>query len=246
VQQAISRTTPGPLTTFSAAYQAAAKAKLDRDRKSYRAFREVDQREYERIHAAAAARAVADAEENARLFREDVDVLEPEAVAALQACRGAQDRAREAREYARQCRADHERIKGSGRAAGETVAEETDALIRADAAEETAYHAEQAAGQAEAELRTADEELAEAREGLTGAEQMLDRVRQQAALPAGAAPITDTTIRACTWFMPRDEIWDQLTEKDRFRVRQAGGPRDMISDAEFRMTLRQIYGGGAQ
>ena len=174
-----------------------------------------------------------------------MDVLEPEAAAALHACRGAQDRAREAREYARQCRADHERIKDAGPGAGGTAAAETDALIRADAAEETAYHAEQAAGQAEAELRTADDELTKAREGLAGAEQMLDRVRQQAAVPAGTAPVSDVTMKACAGFMQSDEVWDQLAEKDRFRVRQAGEPRDMMSDAEFRMTLRQVFGGGA-
>lgn len=223
-----------------AAYAAAAKAKLERDRKSYRAFREVDQREYEQALGQRAARAVADAEENTRLFAEDVGVLGPEAAAALQACRGAQDRAREAREYARQCRAEHERVRGKG-----TAAEETEALVRADAAEETAYQAEQAAAGAEAELRTADEELAEAREGLSGAEQMLDRVRQQAVVTAGTAPISDVTMKACAAFMQGDEIWDQLTEKDRFRARQAGQPRDMISEAEWQMTLRQMLGGGA-
>jgi hypothetical protein len=237
VQQAIFRT-PGPPANHPAAYQAAAKAQLERDRKTYRAFRDVDQRQHEQAHEQRAGRAVADAEENARLFREDIETLEPEAAGALKACRDAQDRARGAREYARRCRADHERVQGKG-----TAAEETEALIRADAAEETAYHAEQAAARAEAELRTADEGLAEAREGLTGAEQMLDRVRQQAAIPAAAAPISDATIRACAWLMQRDEIWDQLSDRDRFRVRHAGEPRDMMSEQTLELMLRQLTGG---
>jgi len=182
------------------------------------------------------AKAVADMEENAQLFRQDVERFEPRAGAALQACRDAQDRAREAREYARQCHAEHERIKGKT-----SAAEETEALVRADAAEETAFHAEKAAAQAEDGLRAADEALAEAREGLTGAEQLLDRQRQQAARPAGTAPISDATIRANAAFMQCAEVWDQLAKQDRSRVHSAGWPRDLMSPRE----IGAMFQGGA-
>jgi hypothetical protein len=52
------------------------------------------------------------------------------------------------------------------------------------------------------------------------------------------------TMRACSAFMQYDEVWDGLAERDRFRVRQAGEPRDMMSEAEFQLTLRQMLAGG--
>jgi len=220
------------------AYEAAARAKLKRDRASYAAFRVVDQAEYERGHLERVTAEVARWAEEVRLFGEDIAELEPEAVAALAAARAAEDRAREAGEYARTQRLEYERVRGKV-----PVQVETEASLRADAADETAHHAAGDAETAAGESREADVALAEAREGLAAAEGELARAREMAAVPAGEAPVSDVTMRACSAFMQQDEVWDQLSDRDRFRVRQAGEPRDMLSSAQFQEMLRATFGG---
>jgi molybdopterin-biosynthesis enzyme MoeA-like protein len=84
--------------------------------------------------------------------------------------------------------------------------------------------------------------LWEAREGLAGAERVVVEAEKQAQVPAGAAPISDVTIRACTSYMQLDEVWDTLSERDKLRVRQAGQPRDMMSDEQFRAMVREVLG----
>jgi hypothetical protein len=49
------------------------------------------------------------------------------------------------------------------------------------------------------------------------------------------------TVRANAAFMQSDEIWDQLTDADRFRVRDAGQPRDMMSGEQWQAMVRGIY-----
>jgi hypothetical protein len=173
----LARPGPDPLAVPDA-YQAAAKAKLKRDREAYRAFRAADQQQHEREYERRVTVAVEQWAEEVRLFLEDVEILEPEAEAALRAYRAAEDHLRQAGEYARQKRAAYELIRGKGPAGPET-----EALRDADAADETVYQAEQVAAQAEAALRAADGDLAEARDGLAKAERTLDEARQQAALP---------------------------------------------------------------
>jgi hypothetical protein len=173
------------------AYTAAVKAKLERDRKSYAAFRQADQQQHDRAHEQRVTAAVAMAEDEVRLWRLDIEDAEPEAAKALTAFRVAEDRARETREYARRQRAAYERIKGKC-----TAQEETDALILADSSDSVAADAGEVMGQLQAELTTADQVLAEAREGLAAAERELDRARKAAGIPAGPAPISDATIRA--------------------------------------------------
>src|ERR1019366_7479896 len=68
-------------------YAAAAKAKLARDRKSFEAFREVDQAEHERGHQLRTAAALKTAQDEVLLWGEDVAELEPDAVSALAAFR---------------------------------------------------------------------------------------------------------------------------------------------------------------
>ncbi len=63
------------------AYGAAAKTKLERDRKSFEAFRAVDQAEHDRAHERRVTEAVATAEDDVRLWRQDVGELEPQAEA---------------------------------------------------------------------------------------------------------------------------------------------------------------------
>jgi len=232
------RPAPDPLAV-PAAYLAAAKAKLKRDREAYQAFRAVDQQQHERVHERRMAAAVEQWAEEVRLFGEDLEILEPEAEAALKAHRAAEDHLREAGEYARQKRAAYEFVKGKGPAD-----KETEALRDADAADETAWQAEQVVAQAEAALRAADGDLAEARDGLATAERTLDEARQQAGVRAGTAPVSDVTMRACSAFMQYPEVWDQLSDNERVRVRQAGEPRDMMSEVEFQLTLRRMFAGG--
>jgi hypothetical protein len=234
----ISRPGPDPLAV-PAAYLAAAKVKLKRDREAYEAFRGIDQQQFEQALERRVTAAVEMWVEEVRLFGEDVETLEPEAEAALTVHRTAEDHLREASEYARQNRAAYELIRGKGPAAAET-----EALRGADAADETVFQAEKAVAQAEAELREADQALAEVREGLAGAEKKLDEARQQAAVPAGTAPVSDVTMRACAGYMQCDAVWNDLSERDRFRVRQAAEPRDMMSEAEFQLALRQMFAGG--
>ena len=233
---------PAP-AVVPAAYQPAAKAKLERDRKSYQAFRAVDQAGHDRAYEQRVTAEVDGWAEEVRLFGVDIAELEPEAAGALKAAREAEDRAREAGEYARTRRLEYERVKGESNVSAQ---DETDALLRADAAEETAHQRREAAAGAAEVSRKADEALAESREGLAQAERELERTRARAKVPGGAAPISDVTVRACTSYMQRDEVWDQLSDRDKFRVRQAGQPRDMMSGAQFWAEFRENSAGRAE
>lgn len=236
IVQALMR--PRVPVAIPAAYAAAAKAKLKRDRDSYNAFRAVDQAEFERAHGQRVTAEVDRWAEEVRLFGGDIADLEPRAGAALAAARSAEDRSREAGEYARAQRVEYERVRGKV-----SAGEETDASLRADAADETAHHAGQAAAAAGEESRQADGALAEAREGLAEAERALEQARRLAAVPAGAAPISDATMRANSAYMQSDEVWAGLPDRERFRVRQAGEPRDMMSGQQYQQMVREIFGG---
>ena len=171
---------------------------------------------------------MAGAEDKARLWREDTGVREPEAAEALAAFRAAEDRGLEAVKFATQKRAEYERVRGRT-----SPEEETDAAIRADAADNVAADAAEVTERKRAELAEADQGLAGAREGLAAAERALDRARKAAKVPAGTARISDVTIRACAAYMQADEVWGTLGEPDRQRVRLAVQPRDMMSGREF-------------
>lgn len=222
------------------AYQAAAKAKAKRDAASYAAFRAVDQARYDRAHRERVDAEVSRWAEEVRLYGEDIAELAPEAATALAASRAAEDRAREGAESARARRLEYERARAGDRVSAD---EETEALLRADAAEETLHRRREAATAAAGESRLADAALAEAREGLAGAERELARARERAAVPAGEAAVSDVTMRACSAYMQRDEVWETLSDRDRFRVRQAGEPRDMVSPAQWQAMLRDALGG---
>jgi hypothetical protein len=206
------------------AYAAAAKAKLKRDRESYAAYRKADQEEHDRAYAERLASAVAMAEDNLRLWREEIADLEPQAGAALAAFRAAEDRHRQAVEFARQQRVAAE--AGSGKV---SPAEETDLLIRADTADNVAADAAGVVAARRADLAEVDASLAEAREGLTAAEPRLDRARKAAEVPAGQAPISDATIRACSTYLQADEVWDTLSRQDRMRVVRLAQPRPALT-----------------
>lgn len=133
---------------------------LERDRRSYEAFRKVDQAGFERTWRERTAAAVARAADEVRMFGEDIEVLEPEVAEALAAARRAEDRAPDAWEDARQLRAELERVRGKLE-----PREETQASIPADAADETAHHAGQEAEAAARQHAGLEEDLAEAREG---------------------------------------------------------------------------------
>jgi hypothetical protein len=223
-----------------AAYAAAAKAKVKRDCESYSAFRKVDQAEHDKAHEQRVTAAVAAAEEDVRLWRLDIEELEPEAAEALAGFRAAEDRARTSREFARQQLAAYELIKGKG-----SPAEETEALIRADTADQVAIDAAKVMEGKQAELAATDQSLAESREGLATAERQPDKARKAAEIPAGAAPISDVTIRANASWMQADEVWDSLSRSDRHRVQRLAQPRDLMSHQEFQAMLREISAVGS-
>jgi len=221
-----------------------AKAKLERDRKSFEAFRAADQQQHDEAHRQRVTAAVALAEDDVRLWRLEAEEMEPAAAEALAGFRAVEDRAREARGYARQQLTAYERIKGKCPAA-----EETEALIRSDTADQVATDAERVMEQKQAELAEADRLLAEAREGLAEAERELGKAREAAEVPAGAAPISDITIRSNAGYMQRDEVWDTLSRADKQRVQRAGEPRDLMSAQEWRAMMSEplaaMSGGGA-
>ena len=225
-----------------AAYAAAAKAKLERDRKSFEAFRAVDQAEHDRVHERRVSAAVAAAEDDVRLWRLDVEELEPQAEAVLAAFRAAEDRARETREYARQLRVAYEAVKGKG-----SAREETGALIEADSADTVAADAAEVLALRQGELAAVDASLAESREGLAASERGLEKVRKAAEVPAGAAPISDTTLRANASYLQADEVWVTLGRDDRFRLHYLAEPRSVLTEQEWRAQMREVLasGGGA-
>jgi hypothetical protein len=226
------------------AYAAAAKAKLERDRKSFEAFRAVDQAEHDRDHERQVSKAVAAAEDDLRLWHQDVEELEPVAEAALAAFRAAEDRHRLAAEDARLDRVAYENAKGKV-----SPKEERDLLICADTADSVAADAAEVMAARQAELAEADADLAEAREGLAAAGPELERVRRVAQIPAGPAPITDTTIRANASYLQADEVWATLDRDARFRLHYLAEPRGVLTDQEFRTQMREVLtaanGGGA-
>ena len=85
-----------------------------------------------------------------------------------------------------------------------------------------AFDAAKVMEEKQGELTSADQTLAEAREGLAAAERELDRARKAAQVPAGAAAISDVTIRANASFMQADEVWDTLSRADKQRVQRMG------------------------
>lgn len=235
---------PARAAASPAAYAAAMKAKLKRDRESFAAFRKVDQEQHDRAHEHRVTSAVAAAEDDLRLWREDVEMLEPEAAEALAVFRAAEDRAREAAEFARQQRAAYDLAKGRAPAA-----EETDLLIHADSADTVAAGAAEVMESRQAELSVADAALAEAREGLATAERHLDQVRAAVeGSTAGEAPLSDVTIRACAGYLQTDEVWNTLSRDVRFRLHYLAEPRAVMSDPEWHANVREALdaiGGGA-
>jgi hypothetical protein len=207
-----------------AAYTAAAKGKLKRDRDSYAAFRKADQDEWDRAHADRLGLAVTEAEENLHLWREEIAEQEPRAEAALAAFRAAEDRHRQAAEFARTARVTYESGKGKV-----SPAEETDLLIRADTADQVSVDAAEVMTARQADLADVDASLAEAREGLAAGEPQLDKARSAAEVPAGQAPVSDTTIRACSTYMQADELWNTLSRQDKVRVVRLAEPRPALT-----------------
>jgi hypothetical protein len=222
------RALAGPVAV-PAAYAQAARAKLAADRKAFAAFRAVDQQQHDQAHEQRVTSAVAVAADEVRLWRLDIEDAEPEAAATLAAFRAAEDRARDAQGWARLKRAEYERAKGKC-----TAQEETDALIVADTAETVAFDAAKVMEEKQAELAGADQALAEAREGLAAAERELDRAGKAAEDPAGAAPVSDVTIRANAYYMQADEVWEGLSRTDKQRVQRLAEPREVMSPREWR------------
>jgi hypothetical protein len=223
-----------------AAYSAAVKAKLNRDRQAYRAFRAVDQKLWDQDHERRTVKAVAAAEENAALWRLDVETLEEETGTARSAARAADDRARDAREYARKREAEAVKAAEDG-----TAEEATSARVLADTADGIAAAREADAAKAREELEGLEQNLRESRENLEAGEHRVRAARKAAGTPAGEAPISGTTITMNVAFMQCDEVWGELSRADRFRVQQAGQPRPMMSTSEFWAQQRAGYQGSA-
>lgn len=241
-RKASARTDAGP--AVPAGYAQVAAAKLKRDRQSYSEFRAADQREHERLHEQYVTRAVKAAEGELRLRRIDLEAVEEDAAEKLAAFRALEDKARAAAEYARQQREAFERVKGLAETSPE---EETGLSLRSAAADETEFNARRAADEAEAESQEADRDLAEVREALTSAERQLGAARKAAEVPAGTAPVSDVTMKACAGWLMTDEAWDALSVRDRQRVHFLAEPRPVFSDTEFRAMLREVpaYDGSA-
>lgn len=219
-----------------------AAAKLKRDRLSYAEFRAADQREHERLHELYVTRAVAVAESELRLRRIDLEALEEHAAEKLAACRALVDKSRKAAEYARLQLAAYEKVKGLAETEAE---EETELSLRSSAADETAFNARSAANLAEAESGEADRDLAEVREQLTQAERGLEAARKAAEVPAGTAPISEITIKACAGYLMTDEAWDALPVRDRRRVHFLAEPRPVFSDIRELFREAPADGGSA-
>jgi len=221
-------------------YAKAAKAALAAARKSYEAFRAVDQAEHERLWKQHHDAAVARAEKAVSVWCLDVGEVEPDTAAARDAARAAEDRARDAREYARTQQAEAERIRESG-----TAADATDATVRADTADGVASEREAAAVTAREHLEGLEKDLQEARDALEAAERDLRAARKAAEVTAGEAPYSETTLQFCSAFMQTSEVWDGLSDRDKRRVRDAGEPRDMLSPQESQAWMREILSGTA-
>lgn len=227
-----------------AAYAEAARRKLERDRKSFEEFRAADERDHEQVREQFVTRAVKAAEGEVQLRRMDLEALEEHAAEKLAAFRALEDKSRAVGEYARLQLAAYEKVRGLAETPPE---EETELSLRSSAAEETAFNARTAAGQAEAESGEADRDLAEVREQLTAAERKLDMARKAARVPAGPAPLTDTTIRANASYLQADEVWATLDRDVRFRLRYLAEPRGVLTDQEWREQMHALTaanGGG--
>lgn len=224
-RKVIARTEAGP-AAVPAGYAQVTAAKLRRDRQSYAEFRAADQREHERLHGQYVTRAVRATEGEVRLRRLDLEALEEYAAEKLAAFRALADKSRAAGEYARLQDVAYEKVKGLAETPPE---EETELSLRSSAAEETAFNARRAADEAEAESREADRDLAEVREQLTQAERDLGAARKAAQVPAGIAPISDVTIKACASWLMTDEAWNALSPRDRQRVHFLAEPRPVFS-----------------
>ena len=240
--KAIARAQAGPAA--EGGYARAEAAKLKRDRQSYAEFRAADQREHERLRELYMTRLVKAAETEVRLRRIDREALEEYAAEKLAAYRALADKSRAADEYARLQLVAYEKVKGLAETAPE---EETGLSLRSSAAEETAFNARKAAGLAQAESAEADRDLAEVRGQLTEAERQLDAARKAAQAPAGTAPISDVTIKACASFLMTDEVWGALSLRDRQRVHFLAEPRAVSSLAECLAARREAstYDGSA-
>jgi hypothetical protein len=218
------------------AWAKAAAAKAKRDRQSYAEFRAADQQQHERAYNDRVTAVAARAENELRLWREDVATLEPAAAEALAAFRAAEGRARDAVKFAAGRRAEYERIRGKG-----SPEEEAGAAVHADAADNVASDAAKVVEEKRAVMDVADQDLAEAREGRAEAERVLEQARKAAGVPAGTAPVSDVTVRACAAYMQADVVWNTLSDADRQRVRMAARPRDVMSNEE---ALAMIWGTG--
>jgi hypothetical protein len=207
-----------PLTPDSvpASHKAAMRAKLNRDKQSFRAFRDIDQQLHEQAHQARVQAALGDACQVSADWQEDLAGAEPEAADALARSRAAEDRARAALEHARNAEEAYRKIRSTG-----TPGEITEALTKAQNALKVAEDEDQAADDARRELDKADIYLAEVRAGLASAEIALQVAGKAAQAPAGTAPYSDATIKANACYMQQDEIWPGLSDADRWRVHAA-------------------------
>ena len=220
-----------PLTpeTSRPAYVEAVRAKIERDRETYREFRAIDQDIYERQHERMLASEVDAWEADVRLFRQTVRELEAEAAKAGERVKAAEDKLAEATKYAEQCQAAYELAKDSG-ASPEEI---TEADLRFDKALRVAQDAArpvEALRQAAAE---AEEDAANEREGLANARNALGAAKANAKKPAEEAPISDITILVCASYMQQDEIWNTLPAAYRSKVADAMVRRPLVSRDEM-------------
>jgi len=199
-----------------AAYVAAAEAKLQRDRESYRAFRAVDQELHEARHKTRTQAELELAKEDLPNWRNDAVQAKAGAADALAAAREAEDEAREAAEFAVQAGDAYRKIKDTG-----SPQQVTEALTAAQNARKVAEDRRRAAEAAAKAGEDADALLVTARDDLAKAETWFAQAKRAAEAPAGTAPYSEVTIAANFAFMQRDEVWDALSRADQKRVTAA-------------------------
>jgi hypothetical protein len=197
-------------------YEQAARAKLQKDKASYLAFRAVDQQLHESAFKARTEAAVSLAREDLANWREDEAQVKAEADQALAAARLAEDRAVAAAEFARDAQMAYLEIKDTG-SPGEVTDKLTVAQNAAGIARDRARAAEAAAKSRE----NTSALLVTSRGQLARAKGRMAKAQEAAKAPAGTAPVSDATIAANFPYMQRDEVWDALSRADRKRVEAA-------------------------
>jgi hypothetical protein len=200
--------------------------KLVKDRASYQAFRKLDQELYEARCLAAYDQERAAAGDQVIVEREEVDRLGPLSEAAKAAARKAEDRAQAAAEESRQAFDKHGLLMLSG-----SPSEVTDALVKAQAARETAVSFRKQADAAEAKRADLERKLIQGRKDHARAVQELAEINANPPVE-DEARISDETIKANFAFMQTDEVWEKLSDRDKHRVHDAARPRGFWTKQE--------------